>query len=896
MEVHKAEGVSGKQLSIHELFEVRAKLQPEDPAVIFEGRVWTYAELNRQANALANQIILQNAPATSIGISSTRSVEMIAGLLAILKAGKACLPLDPGNPVERLQQMIKDSGMQTCLAARTEYSFFHSLETGISLLAIDEAPGIEENVKAVSTTCLAYTLFTSGSSGIPKGVCMGQSALFHLLQWQEKNSAAGRGTRTLQFAPLSFDVSFQEIFSTLTTGGTLVLIGDDLRLDPFRLLIFLESKDIQRIFLPFVALHYLSEAAVAHQIFPSSLKEVITAGEQLKITPTIKRFFSSLHSCILYNQYGPTETHVVTALKLAGDPASWPALPTIGKPVDHASIFILDEKGNALRPGETGEIAVAGKSLAEGYLNQPGLTAEKFMKWHHPEEGDLHIYKTGDLGRWLPDGNIEFLGREDEQVKIRGYRVEPGEIEVILNYQPAVRQAVVVAREVVPGQKMLVAYLVSSNELKDTLALRHSIEKKLPDYMMPSAFVWMDEWPKTSSGKIDKKALPEPDRKRPDLSVLYKAPVTKIEREICACWANLLQLDQVGTEDHFFEMGGNSLLALKTVAFLKQSHQYDLPITKLYQNPTIRGIADYLDGNEKISAAGSQKENQHLQTGGEIAVIAMACRFPGANTIEELWTLLLEGKETISFFSDEELDACIPASLKNNPDYVKARGIIDQAESFDPAFFGINPRLAELMDPQQRIFLEIAWEALESGGYLPSKYPGTIGVFAGTGNNTYYLNNVQGHTDLIGRIGSFQVMTANEKDYIATRTAYELNLKGPAVSVLSACSTSLLAIAEAVESIRKGQCELALAGGVAITVPVKSGHIYQEGAMYSLDGHNRTFDAEAAGTVFSDGAGVILLKRLEAAVRDGDTIYSVIKGIGLNNDGGGKGSFTAPSA
>ena len=215
---------------------------------------------------------------------------------------------------------------------------------------------------------------------------------------------------------------------------------------------------------------------------------------------------------------------------------------------------------------------------------------------------------------------------------------------------------------------------------------------------------------------------------------------------------------------------------------------------------------------------------------------------------------------------------------------------------FDPAFFGIHPRLAELMDPQQRIFLEIAWEAVESSGYFPSKYKGTIGVFAGTGNNTYYLNNVQGHHDLIEQVGSFQVMTANEKDYIASRTAYELNLKGPAVNVQSACSTSLLAIAEAVESIRKGQCDMALAGGVSVTVPIKSGHIYQEGAMYSKDGHNRSFDADAAGTVFSDGAGVVILKKLEQAIKDGDTIYSVIKGIGLNNDGGGKGSFTAPSA
>ncbi len=492
----------------------------------------------------------------------------------------------------------------------------------------------------------------------------------------------------------------------------------------------------------------------------------------------------------------------------------------------------------------------------------------------------------------MPDGQIEFLGRQDEQVKIRGYRVEPAEVEVLLNLQPGIQQSVVIAREDHPGEKKLVAYLVSSNGIKNTSQIRKATEEHLPDYMIPSAFVWLEKWPKTPSGKIDKMRLPRPESKRPELSVLYKAPVTPIEKNICNCWAQILELDRVGLFDNFFELGGNSLLALKTVAALKDVYQYNLPVTSIYQNPTVSTLVNFLAEKPE----GAVPENHLAGAGYDIAVIAMAGRFPGANDVEEFWDILKEGQETISFFKPEELDASIPEDLKNSPDYVKARGIIDRAEEFDAAFFGIQPRLAELMDPQQRVFLEIAWEALESSGYFPSKYNGTIGVFAGTGNNTYYLNNVQGHQDLIGRVGSFQVMTANEKDYIASRTAYELNLKGPAVSVQSACSTSLLAIAEAVESIRKGQCDMALAGGVSVTVPIKSGHIYQEGAMYSRDGHNRTFDSEAAGTVFSDGAGVVMLKKLEQAIIDGDRIYSVIKGIGLNNDGGGKGSFTAPSA
>jgi amino acid adenylation domain-containing protein len=883
---------NGRESSVSEIFQAQCKQTPDLVAVSCGEENITYSELDKRSDLLSAHLQRIDKDSAVVGISSGKNIGMVIGLLAILKAGKAYLPLDPDNPPARIKQLIKETNIQTYLCIQNEIAFFNSLQTSVSTLATDGQYEERTATHGISSE-LIYVLFTSGSTGVPKGVCMKQSAMVNLLSWQQKNSVAGSGSKTLQFAPLGFDVSFQEIFSTLTTGGELVLVNDDQRLDPFLLLQLIEEKSIQRLFLPFVALQLLTEAANNHYLFPLCLKEIITAGEQLKITPQVIRFFSSIPDCILNNQYGPTETHVVTALKLEGNPDNWPALPSIGYPIDQTEIFILDKKGNEVKRGETGEICISGKSLAKEYFKQPDMTAEKFLIWHHPKEGDLRIYKTGDLGCYLSGGMIEFLGRIDEQVKIRGYRVEPGEIEVLMNKQAGVQQAVLVAREDRPGEKKLVAYLVSSNEKKDTVQLRNSLEKLLPDYMMPSSFIWVDEWPKTKSGKIDKKALPRPEGTRPELSVLYKGPTTATEKNISECWAEVLQIDRVGLLDNFFELGGNSLLALKTVAALKQFYGYEIPVTKIYQNPTVTGVVSFLEQAEKISAP---IERHVSEDGNDIAVISMAGRFPGANTIEEFWNLLREGRETISFFTTDDLDASIPDDLKNNPDYVKARGIIDQAESFDASFFGINLRLAELMDPQQRVFLEIAWEVLESGGYQTSKYKGTIGVFAGTGNNTYYLNNVQGHPDLIGQVGSFQVMTANEKDYVASRTAYELNLKGPAVSVHSACSTSLLAIAEAVSSLRKGQCDMALAGGVAVTVPIKSGHIYQEGAMYSRDGHNRSFDADAAGTVFSDGAGVVLLKKLDRAIADGDTIFSIIKGIGINNDGGEKGSFTAPSA
>ncbi|WP_461039661.1 amino acid adenylation domain-containing protein [Spirosoma harenae] len=883
---------------VYQLVEQVAQENSDQVAVVFGTQELTYRELNDRAEILCQVILHTDPEAAWIGVSTTRNLEMVVGVLAILKAGKAYLPLDPSYPELRLQQIITDSGLKTCLSANVDKSLFDRLN--LQVIASDGKYDLLPTVTSRQQST-AYVLYTSGSTGKPKGVCMGHGPLINLLQWQAKHSQAGLKTRTLQLAPLSFDVSFQEIFATLSTGGTLMLVDESLRLDLNALLQFIDDQAINRLFLPFVALQYLSEAAVSLKLFPKQLREVMTAGEQLKITPQVAQFFSALPGCLLFNQYGPTECHVVTQLTLSGDPAEWPVLPSIGSVIDNTNVFVVDDNLNLVPDSEAGELCFGGACVAEGYLNQPELTAEKFIELTIPNRGRLRVYRTGDLGRLLSDGTIDFLGRRDDQVKIRGHRVELGEVEVVVNQISGIKQAVVVAREGVGGQKQLVAYLVSANGETNTSAIRKQLDDKLPDYMMPSAFVWLDELPKTTSGKVDKKQLPLPERKRPELAVAYRKPKTDLEQTIASVWVALLELDKIGLDDNFFELGGNSLLAQKTVALLKE-RQYTLPVTKLYQYPTIASVAAYLQPTKSETTGRSSVETtkgrirKSESSDSDIAIIGMAGRFPGANTIDEFWTLLKEGRETTRFFTDSELDATISSSLKNDPLYVKARGIIDQVDQFDPLFFGLSPKVAQLMDPQQRIFLEIAWETLEQTGYLPQHYAGRVGVFAGCGNNTYYLNNIPGHKELINQVGAFQVMTLNEKDYIASRTAYQLNLKGPAVSVYSACSTSLLAVTQAVQSIRNGQCEVALAGGASVTTPVNSGHLYQEGAMLSQDGHCRSFDASAQGTVFSDGAGVVLLKNREAALRDGDTIYAVIKGVGVNNDGGGKGSFTAPSS
>lgn len=879
-----------KDLRIHHFFEQRAILSPDNIALKHHHESLTYAQVNEKATSLAGYLIETFPNESIIAINAERSIHTIIGVLAIAKANKTYLPLDSSLPVERLKKMVLNANVTACLCEGTAASIYKAMN--INVVPFDAKPVNTQISFEEKKLEAAYLLYTSGSTGMPKGVLMNHLALVNLLLWQREHSIAGIGTRTLHFSPLSFDPSFLEIFSTFDTGGTLVLVDDDIRLDPEKLLHFIERESINRIYLPYVALQYITDAAQQTGVYPSAIQEMITAGEALRITNSIIRFYKMLPHARLYNQYGPTESHVVTELQLTGDPALWEPLPAIGKPIYNTDIWILDEALNPVPPGNEGELCIGGLSLADGYLNAPDVTKEKFIEWINPETGLVErIYRTGDIAYEREDGNFIFLGRRDDQVKLRGYRIELGEIEVALSKIEGIKQAVVIVGEDHYQQKRMIAYMEPVSVQVPIKIIQNSLHSILPDYMVPALFVWVHQIPKTNSGKIDKKKLPLPNNARPDIHSIYKAPLRETEKSIVKIWEEVLGIYGIGIKDNFFELGGTSLLAIKAVSNMKKVFKKDFPISNFYRHLTIEAQATYIDELVTAEPIFRKKESSNEP----IAIIGMHGRFPGANSIHELWQLLKEGKETISFFSSDQLDPSIPDTNRKDPSYVKARGILADAAYFDASFFGIAPALATLMDPQHRIFLELCWELLESSAHLPEHFTGRIGVYAGCGNNTYYLNNVLPNKDKVDTAGAFNVMTYNEKDYIASRVAYTLNLKGPAVSVHAGCSTSLLAVAQAVDAIRNGYCEVALAGGVSITAPLKSGHFYQEGAMLSKDGHCKPFDADATGTVFSDGAGVVLLKSLQQAIADGDFIYGTIRGIGVNNDGYDKASFTAPS-
>ena len=643
---------------IHQLFEAQVERSPSSVAVVFEGEQLTYLQLNAKANQLAHHLqSLGVEPDVPVGICVERSIEMVVGILGILKAGGAYVPLDRSYPQERIAFMLENAQVRVLL---TQRQLIESLPLHqASLICLDTdweviARQSEENPAiGVTPDNLAYVIYTSGSTGKPKGVTMSHHSLSNLIQWQVENSTASIGTKTLQFSPISFDVSFQEIFSTWCAGGTLVLILEEIRRDPVQLLRFLASEEIARMFLPFVALQQLAEVADGHEAVPTSLREVITAGEQLKITRQIANWFSKLKNCTLYNQYGPSESHVVTAFTLTDSPSYWPALPPIGRPIANTQIHILDAQLQPVPIGVPGELYIGGIALAVCYLNRPDLTDQRFISNPFTNKPRERLYKTGDKARYLPSGNIEFLGRIDYQVKIRGFRIELGEVEAMLAQHPQVQEAVVICREDIPGNKYLAAYLVAKVEALSSASpptiseLRSFLKAKLPDYMVPGAFVFLEAMPLTPNGKVDRRALPAPDSSRRELEDKFVAPSTPTEEIVAAIWAEVLGLQQVGINDNFFELGGHSLLATQIISRIREAFFIELPLRHLFEAPTIASLSHSI---ETAQLAGSQKPSS-----GSVALDTLPSFVPAARDIH---IPLSFAQQAIWYFQQLYPDSC----------------------------------------------------------------------------------------------------------------------------------------------------------------------------------------------------------------------------------------------
>jgi amino acid adenylation domain-containing protein len=586
---------------LHELVSAQAARTPDAPAVTFQGKTLSYRALDERSNRLAHHLRgLGVGPDVPVAFCLERSFALIIGIVGILKAGGPVISLDPEYPRERLTFMVEDASAPVILGQR---SLLAALPPhGAQVILMDEEPAVFDGAPstpvergALSPDNLAYLIYTSGSTGKPKGVAMGHRPLVNLFDWG--NGVAPGNQRTLQFASPSFDVSYQEIFTTLSAGGTLVLVSEDVRRDGERLLRHIAEEQVERLFCPPVALQAIADAEPPADLPPLRLREIITAGEALRITPKVVALLERLPDCVLRNQYGPSESHVVTELTLRGSPRGFPALPSIGRPIRNVRTYLLDSHRKIVPTGVPGELYLGGFQLARGYLNRPDLTEERFIPDPFSDEPGARLYRTGDLCRYRPSGEIDYLGRADTQVKVRGFRVELGEIEILLGEHPAVREVAVVVREDQPGEKRLVAYLVKNEGVTLSLTeLRAFLKEKLPDYMVPQLFVTLEQFPLTPSGKVDRRALPAPD----EGALIERAKVAPrgpVEEALAGIFAEILKLpiEQIGAHDGFFELGGHSLLGTQVIARARAAFRVELPLRALFEHPTPAALAAQID-------------------------------------------------------------------------------------------------------------------------------------------------------------------------------------------------------------------------------------------------------------------------------------------------------------
>ena len=640
-----------QDLCIHELFEAQVEQTPDAVAVVFEGQQLTYWELNDKANQLAHHLrSLGVRPEVLVGICVERSsfalaslkekmlpeasLLMIVGLLGILKAGGAYVPLDPAYPQERLTWMLSDSHVSVLLTQKhllveQEFDGLYVICLDTDWEVISQESG-ENLVSGVTPENLAYIIYTSGSTGKPKGVMIQHQSLVNFTLAAIVEYGFTQSDSILQFASISFDTAVEEIYPCLVSGGRLVLRNEQMLIDIPNFLKQCEEWEITVLDLPTAYWHHLTfELTTTKLKLPESLRLVIIGGEQA-LPERVKMWQKYVGDYPqLFNGYGPTEATVVTTIyklpKASFSSDSTLSRVPIGKLIGNVQVYVLDKYLQLVPIGIQGELYIGGAGLARGYLNRPNLTEEKFIsnpfsdfrlgdcsenledceriQFSNPKskiqnsklESD-RLYKTGDLVRYLPDGNIEFLGRIDHQVKVRGFRIELGEIEVVLTQHSEIREVVVIAQQDVTGNQYLVAYVVPKQKsVPNSSELRRFLRDKLPEYMLPKVFVMLEALPLTPNGKVDRKALPIDDQNHYGDDTIYVAPRTLTEKKLTAIWSELLVREQVGINDNFFELGGHSLLLTQMIFRVRETFQVELPLRSLFEMPTVAGLAESIE-------------------------------------------------------------------------------------------------------------------------------------------------------------------------------------------------------------------------------------------------------------------------------------------------------------
>jgi phthiocerol/phenolphthiocerol synthesis type-I polyketide synthase E len=865
------------------------------PAVLGDQETVTYAELASVAGGI--RALLADAgvgPGDRVGLLIRNGPDAVAAILGTLAAGAAYVPLDPSYPPQRLADMARQADLAAFVAGRDDEPLARRLATaGPTPLLWHEDAGAAELRPADPRyggarhdDAPAYLLFTSGSTGAPKAVAQTERNLLHCADNQIAALRIGAGDRLSLLASFSFDAAIPDLYPALLTGAAVVPV--DLR---GRGVLHVASALADRAVTVYhstpTVFRYLIEALGPDGRLPA-VRVVLLGGEPVTRADLMRGLPHFAGGCLFVNGYGATEATFVAHCPLtAAEVEAQPDGPLpIGRPLPGYEV-ILDDAG---------EIVVRGPHAAPGYWRDAERTAARFGV----DADGTRVWRTGDLGQWLPDGRLRHLGRLDRQIKVRGFRVEPAEVEALLESAPEVARAVVVGR----GEE-LVGYVQPApagldpagldpagldTAGLDPARLRRGLAEALPDYLVPGAIVEVAEWPLTPTGKLDVLALPAP---RPAVTSVPRTPAQQAVHEE---WCAVLGLPGVGVDDSFFDVGGHSLLLGRLQQRLAARFGRPVSLVRLVERPTVRGHADYLTGPPApATPPPTAQPDARRRTGDEIAVVGMAGRFPGAASVDALWWNLCAGVDAIHDYTDGELRALgIGPGLLDDPAHVKAGGRLPGVEDFDAELFGFGDDEAARTDPQHRLFLECAWEALEDAACDPERFDGSIGVFASASVNRYLLFHLMGNPalgttdpdDWEGRLVPYQL-----GDHLPGQVAYRLGLTGPAIAVQSACSSSLVTVCLAAQSLLDFRCDLAIAGGASVTWPR---YRYTPGGLVSPDGRCRSFDARGQGTGFSSGAGVVALKRLADAEADGDFVHAVLSGWAVTNDGAGRGGFPVP--
>ncbi|KAJ9158137.1 Erythronolide synthase, modules 1 and 2 [Coniochaeta hoffmannii] len=896
-------GSSRLRLCLPELLDATIKKYSEKVAVICGDAALTFGELDAFSDGFARALLRRGiCHGDLVGVALERCVELVPVLLAILKTGAAYVPIEPALPAERIKQMMDNACPKLVITGRDKVDALATAEH-VRCMSIDEVLGTSSDIDLsgqsrgddvtlssnILTENLAYVMYTSGSTGQPKGCEITHGALTNLLLSMQEEPGCGDGDRLLAITTVSFDMAVVDWFLPLFTGATIVMAQRHELTDMTGLVGLMERHQITMMQGTPTIWQMLLDSGWRGQ---PRLKRIVSAGEALP-----RALADRLLDCgeAVWNLYGVTEASVYSTV--------WRVCRgqgvVIGSPIANTHLYVLDDDLSPVPVGCNGELCIGGLGVGRGYRNNAELSSARFPG--NPFHPGL-MYRTGDVARLAASGTVRHMGRMDGQVKIRGHRIELGDIEAAATAHEDIAAAVVVGRD-----DQLVAYCVreirhlghSASVIEGAVRpgldqlLRSWLSKRLPAYMMPAFFVELQALPVLVSGKIDRKALPDPVA-APQPKVAGMLPATELERQILAVWSSVLGHDRVKLHDNFFEIGGNSLRVVYLQKELERLLGRPVPTAKLFEHYTIKTLAAYLSASPDSAHPGSEPTRHFHVSDRDIAVISTACRLPGGiATPEDFWELLESGGDAITDVPDGRWNRNADSNAEGQS-YCRRGGFIPSIHSSDISFFGISPKEARRLDPSQYMLLETCWEGFERAGYTKEQLGGSqTGVFIGTSNIPAHSSLNPGAIRDLSELDGYTV-TGSSAGTSSGRISYHLGLQGPAMTIDTACSSSLVATHLACTSLREGECDMAVAGGIHLMLNPGLHAEFSRLQGMSPDGRCRSFSDDTQGTGWAEGAGVVVLKRLSDARRDGDRIHAVIRGTAVNHDGRSAG-LTVPS-